>query len=89
MFALDRPDEKLLWYYVLRAIASGPALPVMLPMLYFRYHTMRYRFDEEGISMSWGILFRHQIMLSYARIQDVHLKSNAVERWLGLARIEV
>lgn len=76
-------------YYLMRALASGPALPVTLIVLYFRYHTMRYRFDEEGISMRWGILFRHEIVLNYSRIQDVHLKSNAVERWLGLARIEV
>ncbi len=76
-------------YYVLRALGTIPAFPVMLIMLYFRYHTMRYRFDEEGISMSWGILFRHEIVLNYSRIQDVHLKSNVVERWLGLARIEV
>lgn len=76
-------------YYLLRALASGPALPWILIMLYFPYHTMRYRFDEEGISMSWGILFRHEIVLNYSRIQDVHLKSNAVERWLGLARIQV
>jgi len=38
---------------------SAVALPVVLPMLYFRYHTMRYRFDAEGIRMCWGILFRH------------------------------
>jgi len=88
-FAISRPHEHLMKYYVLRALAAGPGLVVLLPMLYFRYHTMRYRFDEEGISMSWGILFRHEIVLNYARIQDVHLKSNAVERWLGLARLEV
>jgi putative membrane protein len=48
---------------------------------------MKYKFDEEGISMSWGILFRHEIILNYARIQDIHLRSNILERWLGLARI--
>ena len=37
--------------------------------------------------MCWGILFRREIILSYARIQDIHLRSNIVERWLGLARI--
>ena len=58
-------------------------------MLYFRYHTMRYKFDAEGIHLSWGILFQHQIMLNYSRIQDIHLHSNFVERWLGLARIEI
>lgn len=88
-FAITRPHESLMKYYILQAIASGPGIFIMLPLLYFRFHTMRFRFDEEGISMSWGILFRHEIVLNYARIQDVHLKSNVVERWLGLARIDV
>ena len=76
-------------YYVLRAAAALVAFPVMLPLLYFRYHTMRYKFDAEGIHLRWGILFRNEIMLNYSRIQDIHLRSNFVERWLGLARIEV
>ena len=37
--------------------------------------------------MRWGILFRREIHLTYARIQDIHLRSNVVERWLGLARL--
>jgi putative membrane protein len=37
--------------------------------------------------MSWGILFRREIIIQYARIQDIHLRSNMVERWLGLARV--
>ena len=39
--------------------------------------------------MSWGILFRREIIIQYARIQDIHLRSNLLERWLGLARILV
>ncbi len=39
--------------------------------------------------MRWGILFRREINLTYARIQDIHLVSNVVERWLGLARINI
>lgn len=39
--------------------------------------------------MRWGILFRREISLTYARIQDIHLTSNVVERWLGLARIQI
>jgi len=57
--------------------------------MYFRYHTMRYRFDRDGISMRWGILFRREINLTYTRIQDIHLTSNLFERWLGLARIQI
>jgi putative membrane protein len=50
---------------------------------------MRYKFTDEGISMRWGILFRREIIVNYARIQDIHLRSNIVERWLGLARVLV
>jgi putative membrane protein len=39
--------------------------------------------------MRWGILFRREISLTYARVQDIHLVSNVVERWLGLARIQI
>src|SRR6266498_4544783 len=84
-----RPSPELMKYYVLRALATTVAAPLTLLLLYFRYHTMRYRFDTEGIHMSWGILMRHEIMLNYSRIQDIQLKSNVVERWLGLARIEI
>lgn len=57
--------------------------------MWFRYHTMRYTFTAEGISMRWGILFRREVIVNYARIQDIHLRSNIFERWLGLARVLV
>jgi len=66
------------------------AIPQFLLIpLWIRYQTLRYRFDEEGVSMQWGRLFRREIHLAYARVQDIHLVSNAVERWLGLARIQI
>jgi uncharacterized membrane protein YdbT with pleckstrin-like domain len=89
IFAIERPAPNLFTYYLLSSLALGPFFPIALIPLYFRYHTLRYRFDEEGISMRWGILFRREINLTYARIQDIHLRSNFVERWLGLARVEV
>lgn len=87
--AITRPDKALWTYYILVALAIPPAFPVLVLFLYFRYHTMRYKFSDDGISMSWGILFRREVIVNYARIQDIHLKSNVVERWLGLARILV
>ena len=89
ILGLERPESGLMTYYVLMAFIAGPFFFIPLIPLYFRYHTLRYRFDEEGISMRWGILFRREINLTYARIQDIHLRSNFVERWLNLARIEV
>lgn len=87
--AIERPDRSLLKYYLLSCLSFPPLLLIAGPYLYFRYHTMRYKFTDDGISMSWGILFRREIIVNYARIQDIHLRSNIVERWLGLARILV
>jgi uncharacterized membrane protein YdbT with pleckstrin-like domain len=89
VFAIDRPSPELFKYYLLSSLLLGPLFFVALIPLYFRYHTMRYAFDEEGISMKWGILFRREITLTYARIQDIHLTSNLIERWLRLARIQI
>jgi len=87
ILAIERPDPKLLKYYLLSAAAFPPAFPFVALPLWFRYHTMRYKFTDEGISMSWGILFRREVIIHYARIQDIHLRSNLIERWLGLARV--
>ena len=60
--------------------------------LFFKYETLRYRFEDDGMSMSWGVLFRHEIHLTYRpyrRIQDIHLSRNLIQRWLGLATLSI
>ncbi len=89
IFAIERPHRKLLTLYIIRSFMLPPISLIAFPLLYFRYHTMRYRFDEEGISMSWGILFRKQVNLTYTRIQDIHLTSGIIQRWLGVADIHI
>jgi len=84
-----RPVRALLTYYIMQAVATGPGFLVMMPLRFFRYHTLRYFFDDEGVTVRWGILFRREISLTYARIQDIHLVSNIIERWLGLGRVQV
>lgn len=89
ILALERPDRALWTYYLLSCLIIPPLFPLLVLPAWFRYSTMRYKFTDEGLSMSWGILFRRQIIINYARIQDIHLRSNLVERWLGLARVLV
>ena len=84
-----RPAPALMKYYFLSSLLAGPGLLVLLPYRYFRYHTLRYHFDNEGVTARWGILFRREITLTYARIKDIHLVSNLVERWLGLGRVQI
>lgn len=87
--AIEQPRPALLTYYLVSSFVIGPLFPILLIPRLFRFRTLRYRFDEEGVSMSWGALFRREIHLTYGRIQDIHLTSNVVERWLGLARIQI
>ena len=89
VFAIERPHQNLLVYYGLSSLVLGPFFFFLLIPLYFRYNTLRYRFDEEGVSMRWGVLFRREIHLTYSRIQDIHLTSNLIERWLGLGKVQI
>ena len=90
---ITRPSPVLLRYYVLTtAVATLCILPItffaLLPSL-FKYRTLRYRFDDEGISMAWGVLFRREINLTYRRIQDIHVTRNLFQRWMGLATVAI
>lgn len=87
--AVLHPHQNLFTYYVLASLLAGPGLPILLLLHFFKFRTLRYELDEEGITVRWGVLFRREVSLTYARIQDIHLTSNVVERWLGLAKIQV
>jgi len=87
--AIERPDPSLLVYYIFKSLMTLVLAPLVFPPLFFKYHTLRYRFDSEGISMKWGLLFRKEINLTYARIQDIHLSRGIIERWLGLATVDI
>ena len=88
-FGITRPDPALLKYYFLVSLLTGPGFPFAFVPLLFKYETLRYRFDESGVSMSWGILFRRETYLTYRRIQDIHLTRNLLQRWMGLATVSV
>jgi putative membrane protein len=90
---ITRPSPVLLNYYLLAAAAGTLCIiPLtiiaLLPNL-FKYHSLRYRFDDEGVSMAWGVLFRREINLTYRRIQDIHVTRNLFQRWMGLATVAI
>lgn len=86
---IERPDPKLWTYYLIVGLLTGPFMIFALPILYFRYHTLKYRFDEDGVSMSVGFLFKQEVQLTYRRIQDIHVTRGLIQRWLGLATISL
>ncbi len=87
--SITRPDPALFRYYVLTSLLAGPLSPIVLLPLWFRYCTLRYKFDDSGVSMRWGILFRKEVYLTYRRLQDIHLTKNVLQRWMGLAKISL
>jgi putative membrane protein len=89
IFALTRPDDKLLWLYIIYSLLANVGFLFTLIPLYFRFKTLRYRFDDAGVSVSHGILWRKESYLTYARIQDIHVSRNIFERWLGLGKVEI
>jgi putative membrane protein len=86
---ITRPEPALLKYYFITSLFALIAFPIaFLPRL-FKYETLRYSFDDEGVSMTWGFVFRKEIYLTYRRIQDIHVTRNLIQRWLGLADVAV
>jgi uncharacterized membrane protein YdbT with pleckstrin-like domain len=89
IFALTRPDKNLLLLYTIYSLFANVAIIFIFPPLFFRYITLRYRFDQDGVSVSYGILWRKETYLTYARIQDIHITRNIFERWLGIGEVKI
>jgi putative membrane protein len=87
--AITRPHDRLLTYYLIVSLLTLLAFPVTFVPLYIKYRTLRYRFDDEGIWRRQGLLWRKEVNVAYRRIQDIHLTSNLVQRWVGLATVSV
>lgn len=87
--AITRPDSALWTYYLIVAAFTLFGFPFVILPLFFKFKTLKYHFDEKGVSMSWGILFHREIYLTYRRIQDIHVTRNFIHRWLGLAAVAV
>ena len=87
--AIKRPHPNLLTLYLLQALPTLFAFPFVFLPRYFKYRTLRYDFGDDGISASWGLLFKREIHLTYRRIQDIHVSRNLIERWLGIGKVEI
>ena len=87
--ALERPSPRLLTYYVLTGLLSGPACVIVIPALIIRYNTLRYQFEETGLRMQLGLFFKREVIVAFRRIQDIHVSRNLIQRWLGIASVSV
>jgi uncharacterized protein len=86
---ITRPDERLMKYYVIVSLLTLIAFPITLTALWIQFRTMRYRFDGEGVWRAQGLLWRREVNVAYRRIQDIHLTSGLLQRWMGLATVSI
>lgn len=89
IYSITRPSSKLMTYYAIQSCLLPPISFLAFPVLFFRYKSMQYEFDDQGISMSWGILWKKQVNLTYKRIQDIHVTAGVLQRWMGLADLHI
>ncbi|MEQ1829630.1 MAG: PH domain-containing protein [Pirellula sp.] len=87
--ALERPSHRLLTYYLLTSLLTGPGVFIAIPALIIRYNTLRYRFEESGIRMQSGLFFRNEVVVAFRRVQDIHVSRNIIQRWLGIASVSI
>ena len=87
--AITRPDPQLWTLYLIYRVLSNVAFPLVILPYWFRYKTLRFRFDDEGVSVSYGLIWRRETYLTYARIQDIHVTRNIFERWLGIGTVKI
>ena len=74
---------------MLESLLLGPFFFLPLIPRFLRFRTLRYHWDDHGITARWGLLFRREISLDFERIQDIHLSSHIAESWLGLAKVQL
>lgn len=84
-----RPISALLKYYAIVSCFGVVFFPFVFLPLFCKYRSLRYKFDEEGVSMSWGILFKREVYLTYRRVQDIHVSRGIIQRQFGLATVSV
>lgn len=86
---ITRPVPALWNYYLITALFTLVGFPLVAFIHYCKYRSLQYRFDDKGIMMSYGILWKREIYLTYRRIQDIHVTRNFVHRWLDLASVSI
>lgn len=86
---IERPAPQMLSYGMLCSFLTGPGVFIALPAIMIRYYTLRYQFDETGIRSSVGLIFRHESITAYRRIQDIHVQSNIIQRWFGISTVSI
>ncbi len=79
-------SQQLSWILLIEVLVT-PVLSIPLFLLW--YLSFEYCFTDTGILIRWGVLRRQERLVSYDRIQNVHIQRSVLHRLFGLAKIEI
>ena len=77
----------LAWLIPLAAVLLAVLVVGVLPGM--RYRRWRWRMTTRALELEHGVLLRQVRALPYFRIQHIDVEHGPLDRWLGLARLEV
>ena len=77
----------LAWLVPVAAVLLAVVSVGVLPSL--RYRRWRWRMTSRALELEHGVLVRQVRALPYVRIQHIDVEHGPLDRWLGLARLEV
>ncbi len=75
------------WLGTLGVLVVAVVVAGLLPGL--RYQRWRWRMTDRALELEHGVVFRQVRALPYFRIQHIDVEHGPLDRWLGLARLEV
>ena len=81
-------EEKLPHPLVFVALVLG-SLILGIAYAYLYYKLSGYEFNDKGVSVTRGVLYRKKSFLEYNNIHAVNKKQNLIEKLLGTARLMI
>lgn len=64
-----------------------------IPITYFlqrlNYEMRWYIVTDRSLRIRKGVVWLQEVTMTFANIQEIRVKANPIERWLGLANVEV
>lgn len=75
------------WLLPLLVGTVGVLVVALVPPL--RHRHWRWRMTQRALELEYGVVIRQVRALPYFRIQHIDVEHGPLDRWLGLARLEV
>ena len=85
------PLVRTIWMGI--ELGAASVLALSIPITYFlqrlNYEMRWYIVTDRSLRIRSGVVWLQEITMTFANIQEIRVNANPIERWLGLANVEV